>query len=151
MRFPINRRAAVFGVLLLAFIGRVVLQLRQRLDPTPALPPFEAFQSGALPYPALLASQAAIIAVGLFILRGLLTQSWRPNPKLGRVLRILGGVYLAAAAFRLVAGLTILRHVAFFALPIPSTFHMVLAGMVLVVADFHLSSGQRKRRDGPTR
>jgi hypothetical protein len=43
-------------------------------------------------------------------------------------------------SFRLVAGLTVLRDNAWFA-ALPSTFHLVLASFMLVLAHFHLSRG----------
>lgn len=103
-----QRRAALFGVLLALFAFRVAAQLGQALWPSVLLPPFEAWQSGALPYPALVASQAVILAGSLWFLRGMARGSLEPRRTLGRILAWVGGVYLAGAAFRLVAGWALL-------------------------------------------
>ena len=144
-------RSVLFGVLLFAFVGRVTAQFTQWVHPTSALPQFESFQSGALPYPVLLACQASIIVGGLIFLVGTWRGSFTPRRYLGRVLRVVGTVYFFAAAFRLLAGLTFLRGVPFFALPIPSMFHMVLAGMLLLVGDFHarLRASQPRNSTSP--
>ena len=43
--------------LLLLFFFRVAAQLIQAYSPVTSLPPFETWQSGALPYPLLVSSQ----------------------------------------------------------------------------------------------
>jgi len=133
-----QRRATLFGVLLGLFVLRVAAQLWQAIWPNAFLPPFEAWQSGTLPYPALVGSQVVIIVGSLWFLRGMARGSLAPRRALGRVLAWVGGVYLAGSAFRLVAGLTFLREVPFFAVLLPAFFHLMLASMVLVAADFHV-------------
>jgi hypothetical protein len=138
MRTIDRGRAVLFALLLGLFVFRVVAQLWQAFSPTALLPPFGAWQSGTLPYAALFASQVAIIAFCLWFLRAMVRGSLEPRKALGRTLAWLGGAYLAGSAFRLVAGLTFLAHLTFFAAILPAIFHLVLASMVLVAADFHL-------------
>ena len=76
-RFPVH--AVVATVLLAVFVFRVFAQLLQSYAPTPALPPFAAWESGALPYPALVAAQAVIIIVSLTLIVALFRRRLRPN------------------------------------------------------------------------
>ena len=70
---PISARklmsqTAYFNILLalfLMFALKVAAQLIQAFDPVPFLPPFAAWNSGALPYPLLVLSQMLIMAVFL--------------------------------------------------------------------------------------
>ncbi len=135
-----RRHAFVLVLLLGLFAFRIAAQLVQAFKPTTALPPFDAWQSGALPYPALLASQFVI--TGLFCV--LVAQLWQgrlqPRRRTGRVLLALGAAYFGAMALRLVAGLTVLSHVGWFAVRLPAIFHLVLASAVLTLAHFHLTT-----------
>ncbi len=133
-----KRLTAAFAILLGAFVCRVVMQAVQAVGYVPWLPAFERWQSGLLPYPVLLLSQVAIIAGSLSFLakvgKGTLTR----RRKLGQVLACLGGLYLAFDILRLVLGATLLGGHSFFDNPIPASFHVVLALMVLIWAGFHL-------------
>ncbi|MBN9318414.1 MAG: hypothetical protein BGN86_03070 [Caulobacterales bacterium 68-7] len=129
--------ARLLGVLLAAFIGRVAAQLVQAWRPVGWLPPFDAWQSGALPYPVLVASQVAIIVLALWVIRGVATGRMRRSTTLGRVLLAFGAIYFIGMAARLVLGLTVLSHVGWFTAILPAIFHLVLAGFVLTWADYH--------------
>ena len=48
--------------------------------------------------------------------------------------------------FRLIGGLTFLRDVPWFQAILPTIFHLVLAGFLLVLADFHLRFARRNSR-----
>ena len=133
-----RRYAVVLGLLLLAFLFRVVSQLVQLWRPVAWLPPFEAWHSGALPYPILVLAQILILAVGLWCIVRIAQGRMRPNSSAGRVLLVLGWIYFAVMAVRLVLGLTVLDHVRWFHAPLPSFFHLVLASIVLTLASFHL-------------
>jgi hypothetical protein len=134
-RFPIH---AVVGTILLAvFLFRVFAQLLQFYAPTPALPSFAAWESGALPYPLLVAAQAVIILVSLALIVALVRRRLHPNRKLGLILLVAGGLYLAGMLFRLVSGYTFLAGVPFFNDHLPAYFHIVLAGLVLTFGDFY--------------
>ena len=58
----------VLGALTLIFLGRVVAQLIQYLYPIANLPPFDAWQSGALSYGWLLFSQIIILSIQITVL-----------------------------------------------------------------------------------
>jgi hypothetical protein len=137
-------RPILFALLLAAFVVRVGAQLIQALAPTPELPAFERWQSGALPYPLLLASQAIIIAAGVWATWAMWSGRPEPEPRLGRVMVWIGWVYLVGAAFRFFAGLTFLSHIAFFDVQLPGFFHIVLASMILIFAA-HLADEARGR------
>jgi hypothetical protein len=138
-----RRHAILLGVLLLAFVFRVAAQIVQAWRPVAWLPPFEAWHSGALPYPALVTAQVVIIAIALWCIATILRGGMRPDRRAGATLRALGWIYAAVMAARLVLGLTVLRQIRWFDSPLPSLFHLVLAAMVLTLASFH-------RRGPPT-
>jgi hypothetical protein len=132
----------VLGLLLLAFVFRVISQLVQLWRPVRWLPPFEAWHSGALPYPILVAAQLVIIIVALWCMLRIERGVMRPKRAIGQVLLVLGWIYFAGMALRLVLGLSLLHHIRWFDAPLPSFFHLVLASMVLTLARFHLQPGQ---------
>jgi hypothetical protein len=141
-----RRHATALALLLAAFAFRVAAQLVQLLWPTPLLPPFAMWQSGTVSYPVLVASQLLIIAAVATVIVGLWRRRLRPRRKLGMALLTVGAVYMLGAAFRLVAGLSFLSHLAFFRATLPSIFHMVLAGIVLTLGHFHFRGSARIRR-----
>ena len=134
-RFPVH--AVVGTVLLAVFVFRVFAQLLQFYAPTTALPAFAAWESGALPYPLLVAAQAVIILVSVALIVALFRRRLHPNRKLGIILLVAGSLYLAGMVFRLVAGYTFLADVPFFSDHLPAYFHIVLAGLVLTFGDFY--------------
>lgn len=135
--------AAALFVLLALFAFRVSAQLVQLLWPTPLLPPFQAWQSGTVPYGILVVAQSIIILVlGIIIVRIFRGLS-KPKRNVGIALLALGAVYMLGAAFRLIAGMSFLSHLTFFHAPLPSVFHMVLAGIVLTLGDFHFRGSAR--------
>jgi len=138
-----RRYAAVLGLLLAAFVFRVVSQLIQAWRPIAWLPPFEAWHSGTLPYPVLVLAQVLIIAVTLWCIGGIILGRLLPNPRAGRVLRVLGWIYFVVMVTRLVLGLTILHRLRWFDAPLPSFFHLVLASIVLTLASYHLPGDRR--------
>lgn len=134
--------ARLLGLLALLFVGRVVVQLIQFLHPVEALPRFEEWQSGALPYGVLVVLQLAVIAgqrrvVGA-VRRGqrLLGQQWR------RLISAFGVLYLAVIVFRLIAGLTFASGGGWLDARLPTIFHLVLAAFLLVWV--HHESGGRE-------
>lgn len=141
-----GRHAAILSLLLALFVFRASAQLVQRLWPTPLLPPFEMWQSGTVPYAVLVASQAVIIVAVAALIAALWRRRLRRRRGLGVALLVLGSVYMLGAAFRLVAGLSFLSHIAFFRATLPSVFHMVLAGIVLTLGDFHFRGARQVGR-----
>ena len=134
-----NGTAAILSVLLGLFCFRVAAQLIQALAPVSLLSSFEAWHSGALPYPLLVATQLVIITMYAWIAWGIQAGRTQPDRRLGRWLLGFGGVYFAFMLVRLALGATVAQQTWFDA-PIPSVFHLVLAGFLLVAGNFHFAS-----------
>lgn len=124
------------------FVLRVLAQAVQWAGPAPFLPPFDTWQGSGLPYPALLASQVAIIVLLARALLVVRSGSIRPASWKHRACFVFGGAYFAAMAFRLIAGLTFLSHVEWFAQSLPAFFHLVLAMFVLLFGHYVYSAGR---------
>jgi hypothetical protein len=127
----------VLLVLLLVFCARVLAQLIQALFPVRFLPPFEAWQSGALPYPILVFSQVLIAMVCLRVVWGVFSGTGVASAKKGRLLMALGWIYLIVMSVRLVVGLTLAPDHFWFGATLPTVFHLVLASFLLVCGAFH--------------
>ena len=130
-------------LLLALFVVRVVAQPLALLTSAPFLPPFEAWHSGVLPYPALVAAQLLIIA-------WLARTAWRmtsaavtPSYRVGVTLLTLGGIYFGVMLMRLILGLTILTSSRWFSSILPTVFHIVLASYLLVYGHFHFRHASR--------
>jgi hypothetical protein len=133
-----STHAVGLAILTALFFCRVAGQAIQRWLPQSWLPPFEAFQGSGLPYPVLLSAQIAILAVMLRVGWQLRSGAVSPNARVGRTLAWLGGVYMAGSCLRIVVGLVLPEAPRWFIAWIPALFHLVLAGFVLVIADYHL-------------
>ena len=133
--------ARLLGLLALLFVGRVVVQLIQFLHPVEVLPRFEEWQSGTLPYEALVVVQLAIVAGQLRVVgavgRGqrLLGRQWQ------RAVSAFAILYLTLMVFRLIAGLTFATGGGWLDARLPTIFHLVLAAFLLVW--LHHESGGR--------
>jgi hypothetical protein len=133
-------RAAALWVLLGLFALRVVGQLAVASGRASFLPPMEQWQSGLMPYPALVVSQVAVLMVfglaavqfsrgtGYFVAR----RWW-----LGRPLWIIGWIYAAAMVARYVLWMALRPEERWTGDLIPVIFHIVLAAFLLTVADHH--------------
>ena len=140
---PLSQRYLPWMLALAAlFVLRVLAQAVQWAGPVPFLPPLDAWQGSGLPYPALLASQLLIVALLVRALLVVRSQSVRSASWKHRACFILGGAYFAAMAFRLVAGLTFLSGVEWFAQSLPALFHLVLATFVLLFGHYIYSAGR---------
>lgn len=126
------------------FVLRVLAQAVQWSGPVPFLPSFDAWQGSGLSYPALLASQVVIVALLARALVVVRSRSITPASWKHRACFVLGGAYFAAMAVRLVAGLTFLSDVEWFAQSLPALFHLVLAAFVLLFGHYVYNAG----RDG---
>lgn len=135
-----NRQAALLWMLLGLFALRVVGQLGVVAGVAPFLPPMEQWQSGLLPYPALLASQVLILAVFTMVCldfsrgRGYFV---RPRAWLAAPLRIFGWIYACSMAARYAAWMTLRPDQRWTGDLIPVVAHIVLATFLLVVARHH--------------
>jgi len=108
------------------------------------LPPFEAWYSGSMAYPWLLASQIPIIVVMVWVINGFAKGRIPARRKLGIWLLALGGIYFVVMLFRLIAGFAFATHHHWLGAHIPAFFHIVLASFVLLVGHFHYKNGNKK-------
>jgi hypothetical protein len=136
-----TRYAAGLWVLLALFAFRVVAQPLSLVIRSGMLPQFESWHSGALPYSLLVASQLVILAA-------LVWTAWRftigavtPRHSVGVVALAFGGLYFVGMLARLALGLTVLSRQRWFASPLPTVFHLVLAAFVLLFGHFHYVHG----------
>lgn len=132
--------AALLWLLLILFCLRVAGQILVAFFGVTWLPPMAAWQSGLLPYPWLLASQAVIIVLfakvcvdftrghGVFAL---------PNRRLGLALLWFSSLYLLAMLARYAVRMALYPGERWTGGSIPTFFHWVLAGFLLTVGAFH--------------
>jgi hypothetical protein len=128
-------------VLVGLFACRVVAQPLALVVHSAVLPPFEAWHSGAIPYSLLLASQLLILAASGWTAWRFSTGAIKPRRAVGLSAIAFGGVYFLGMVARLVLGATVLGDVRWFASPVPTLFHLVLAGYLLVLGRFHYVHG----------
>jgi len=126
------------------FAGRVVAQPLALIVTADALPRFDTWHSGALPYPVLLGSQIAILGWMLRTARGVGTTGAPPKRSAAAWFLTAGAVYAFGMLCRLVLGATLLRDVHWFASPLPTVFHLGLAAYLLTYGHFHLQHGAQK-------
>ena len=124
-------------VLLLLFLFRVLAQLIQAIHPISILPPFEAWQSGAMPYSLLAMSQILIMVICARIFWRLIVGTVMPSFGKGRVVFALGLLYFGVMLFRLVMGLTLAQNHSWFSAKLPTIFHLVLATFLILYGHFH--------------
>lgn len=142
-QIPSRRYAAGLWLLLFLFTFRVVAQPLALVVHSAVLPPFESWHSAALPYGVLLASQVAILLVLGWTAWRFTVGDVHPRRGAGTLALALGGVYFVTMVARLILGLTTLSHVRWFASPIPTAFHLVLATALLVFGRFHYIYGAK--------
>ncbi len=131
-------------LLVALFLLRVVGQFVQLLWPQAFLPPFEAWDSGALPYWAILCAQIVILALLIQVLIRVRRNAIRPSRKKSLSYFVFGWVYLAVMVFRLVAGQTFLAEQTWFAPTLPTLFHFVLAAFLLLLGRIHHVGSQQE-------
>jgi len=142
IRYP--RYSVALIALLLLFCLRVFSQLLQKFYPVGFLPPFQDWQSGAVPYWLLVAAQFLIISVCLIVILKISLGRVIPRSKTGKICLVLGAIYLMVMLFRLIVGLTIAPEHSWFGARIPTFFHTVLASFLVTVGLFHYQHGQKK-------
>ena len=128
-------------LLLSLFVLRVVAQPLSLILDAAVLPPFNAWYSGAVPYWILLPGQLLIVFSLSFVARSLTGGTVTPGRRQGVLLLVAGGIYFAVMLARLVLGATVLSHHLWFAKPLPTVFHLVLASALLVDGHFHARYG----------
>lgn len=124
------------------FLCRVVAQPLALVVHSAVLPPFEAWHSGAIPYSLLLASQLLILAASGWMAWRFSIGAVEPRRPIGLAAIAVGGLYFLGMVARLVLGATVLSDVRWFASPVPTVFHLVLAGYLLLVGRFHYVHGE---------
>jgi hypothetical protein len=124
------------------FLLRVIAQPLS-LTGTPLVPPFDAWHSGVVPYRLLIGSQLLILAALAYSAWTLWSGRVRPRRYTGGWLLAAGGLYFGVMVVRLLLGATLLGGHPWFARPLPTIFHLVLAGFVLVYGHFHFRHGVR--------
>ena len=124
------------------FACRVVAQPLALVVHSAVLPPFEAWHSGAIPYSLLLASQLLILAASGWTAWRFSTGAVTPRRAVGLAAIAFGGVYFLGMVVRFVLGATVLSDVRWFASPVPTLFHLVLAGYLLLFGRFHYVHGE---------
>ena len=85
----------------------------------------------------------AVIALLLRVLFLVRANAVRPATWKHNACFILGGVYFAVMAFRLVAGLTFLADVEWFSHTLPALFHVVLTTFILLFGHYLYRLGKR--------
>ena len=134
---PATPRALVMAFLGGLFLLRVVGQVLATYAGVSWLPAVEHWQSGLLPYPALLASQIVILGT----MGAVIADVWRgkgrfvePRPRLASAVRWFGSFYLASMIVRYVLSMALRPEWRWFGPSIPIVFHCVLATFLLVYA-----------------
>jgi hypothetical protein len=125
-------------VLLVAFLVRVAAQPLAGIGGWRWLPPFEAWHSGALPYPVLLATQLLLAVLMASAAAGVSSGRTQPRPALGRWVAAAAGLYATVMVPRLVLGLTVYRGHWWLDTPLPTVFHLVLMTFLAVYGHYHL-------------
>jgi hypothetical protein len=134
--------ARVHAGWLLVLTGLFLLRVAAQplaLTGMPGVPAFDVWHSGALPYGLLFLSQLAILIALLDLAWRLWTGRVTPRRGVGTALLAAGTIYFGVMVARLAVGATILRGHSWFDRPLPTIFHMVLAGCLLVYGHFHFT------------
>ncbi len=135
---PDHRHARWLWALLGLFLLRVAAQPLAAVTGWRWLPAFSAWQSGALPYPALLAAQLAIAGGMAAAAAGIAAGRTRPRPALGRWVVLGASVYGTVMTARLVLGATAFRGHWWLDAPLPTVFHLGLTTWLAVYGHYHL-------------
>ena len=127
----------LFTVLLfLRVIGQIVVVLWAPRW----LPPMRQWQSGLLPYPVLLLSQAIVLTLLVWICvdftRGTGVFVDR-RPEMGRFVIVVSYVYVAGMAIRYVVRMTRRPDQRWFGGTIPIVFHVVIAAFLWTFGRYH--------------
>jgi len=133
------------SILLGLFCFRVLAQLLQRYLALPFLPPFAAWQSGAVPYETLLATQLLIVFIYAWILLRIVTNRMQPSRRHAWLFSMVGYTYFIIMTMRLAIGFTGLSEHYWFQSYLPILFHFVLSSYLIVVGHFHIQATARQR------
>ena len=120
--------------------GRVVGQVVVARFAPRWLPPFDQWQSGLLPYPALLAGQAVVLTLMVWI--SIDCSRWagfwvEPRPRLGLAAIIWSYVYFAAMITRYVIRMARRPEQRWLGGTIPIIFHSIVAAFQWTFGTYH--------------
>ncbi len=151
MRTLGDRRSLVLRALSAAFGLRVLGQALVMRRSLRWLPPMEQWQSGILPYPALLASQLAILGTQIAVIRRV--PEFSGGSRLAGPLRWFGRLYAGTMVVRYIVSMARHPERRPFGKTIPIVFHLVLATWVMVLASLlrtgaGAAPGQRRGGSG---
>ena len=128
-----TRYSAVLILFTLLLLGRVVGQLIVHLYAPRWLPPMEEWQSGLLPYPVLLASQAIVltfmtlICVDFVRAHGFFVE---PHPRGGLFSVWFACLYFAGMVVRYIVTMALRPERRWFGGTIPIVFHSIVAAFL---------------------
>jgi hypothetical protein len=129
----------LFTVLL---IGRVLGQLLVVMRAPRWLPPMAQWQSGLVPYPVLLAVQAVVVSLMLWISIDVSRRAgywFEPHPRLGLVVLWWSYLYAGAMAMRYIVRMRRRPAQRWLGGSIPIVFHTVVAAFQWTFAIYHLT------------
>lgn len=141
------KKLPVLIALLVIFVLRVVSQLVQYMFDLRFFPSFSKLHSGFVSYEILLVMQTIIILIFIKTIYKIYTTRIQLSTKRGYGLIVSGSLYFCFMLFRFIAGLTFLKNVNWFAYPIPSFFHMVLALFLIILGFYFLSETRVSKND----
>lgn len=136
-------KSRAYSYWMMGFLGifflRICAQLVQAIYPITFIPDFYSWQSGAVPYPILLALQLVVVVFCVHMIKKFYTSSVQENKTTGLIYLLIGGIYFFIMIFRLLAGLSFAADHPWLGAHIPTLFHIVLSFFVLAVGFFHTS------------
>ncbi|HET9373028.1 MAG TPA: hypothetical protein VFO19_22355 [Vicinamibacterales bacterium] len=124
-------------------IARVIGQLVVAIAAPRWLPPMEAWQSGLVPYPALVAAQAMVVTLMVSISidvsagRGFWSE---PMPRLGGVVLAWSALYFGAMIVRYARRMIRRPDQRWLGGTIPIVFHAVIAAFQFAFACYHVAA-----------
>jgi hypothetical protein len=128
----------LFTVLLfLRVIGQIVVVL----SAPRWLPPMEQWQSGLLPYPVLLAGQACVLTLMVWISADFLRGAGyfvQPRPGMGRGVVWFSYVYFGGMVLRYIVRMLRRPDQRWFGGTIPIVFHSVVAAFLWTFGSYHV-------------
>ena len=134
--------AVLLWVLLGAFAARVLGQLVASVVAPRWLPPMEAWFSGVIEYPILLAIQVLFIVAMAVVAIGV-GAGWAPfatrNAAVGNVLLALAAVYALVMVVRYIVRMARRPDQRWLGGTIPIAFHFVLAAWLFVLGSYEVS------------
>jgi sterol desaturase/sphingolipid hydroxylase (fatty acid hydroxylase superfamily) len=101
------------------------------------LPPFDNWQSAALPYSVLLLFQLVIIVFCGRVIWKFHSNVVEQNARAGRLYLVLGGTYFLVMLFRLIAGYSFASQHFWLGAHLPTFFHFGLASFLLTLGFYH--------------